>query len=128
MTIKQRLLAEILSMNFVWVGLAPVSALLIILLNRYSIFTSSLRGMEILVFWGITSLSALAGMVTVYPYNLWTSFCGYSIWPFLVLGKKEIVKGEERKLILLLKDCWRVLLLSFFFLIASIAIIIMIVS
>lgn len=127
-TIKQRLLAEILSMNFVWVGLAPVSALLIILLNRYSIFTSSLKGMEILVFWGITSLSALAGMVTAYPYNLWTSFCGYSIWPFLVLGKKEIIEGEERKLVLSLKDSWRVLLLSFFFLIASIAIIIMIVS
>ena len=80
------------------------------------------------MFWGITSLSALAGMVTAYPYNLWTNFCGYSIWPFLVLDKKETVKGEERGLSLSLKDSWRVLLLSFFFLVASIAIIIMIVS
>jgi hypothetical protein len=63
--VRRTFLPEFISMNFMMAGMAPVMTFL--MMGR------DMRAMEPgeLLFWGVMSLSMIAGFVTAYPSNVW---------------------------------------------------------
>jgi FtsP/CotA-like multicopper oxidase with cupredoxin domain len=63
--VRRSFLPELISMNAMMAGMAPVMTLL--MMGR------DMRAMEPteLVFWGVMSLGVLAGFITCYPVNVW---------------------------------------------------------
>src|SRR5882672_115254 len=63
--VRKSFLPELISMNFMMAGMAPVMSFLMM--------SRDMRAMEPsqLLFWGVMSLGVTAGFTTAYPANLW---------------------------------------------------------
>ena len=90
--VRRSLLPEWLSMNAVMAGMIPV---MVVLMSR------DMRSMEpgSLRFWGVMSLSTLAGLVVAYPVNVWLVAVGlkHGMGTVRVLGEGGHSLATERE-------------------------------
>lgn len=114
--IRYRFLTEVISLNFILVGLLPVSFILLILCEK----NLGMRGPGSVLFWGVISLSAIAGALTVYPFNAYMARRGFYFWPFRFIAGKKIALEKNSMVPISLRNAWGALLLSFALLIGSI--------
>ena len=89
--VRRSFLPELLSMNAVMAGMIPVMVVLM---------TRDMRSMEpgSLHFWGVMSLSTLAGMIVAYPVNVWLVAAGlkHGMGTVRVLGEGGHTLHAER--------------------------------
>jgi len=112
----RRFLTEVISLNFVLMGMLPVSGILMSLCEKYL----GMKGPESVLFWGVITLGALAGAITVYPFNVWKIQRGFCWWPVHLFQNGETEHEDNAMAILTLRNAWGGLLLSFALLGASI--------
>ena len=80
----------------------------------------AMRGPGSVLFWGVITLSAFGGALTVYPFNAWKVHRGFYCWPVHFFPDEEIGRKDSAMAILSLRNSWGALLLSFALLIGSI--------
>ena len=117
--VRRRFLTEVISLNFMLVGMLPVSGILMSLCEKHL----GMRGPGSVLFWGVITLGAFTGALTVYPINAYMIRRGFCWWPvqFFADGK---IKREENTLVLpSLRNAWGALLLSFVLLSGSIVLV-----
>jgi len=99
---------EIISLNFVLVGMLPVGGILLGLCEK----DLGMRGPGSVLFWGVTILSAFAGAFTVYPFKAWMAHHGLGWWPVHVLADGRIKREEDAVVLPSWRTAWGALLLS----------------
>jgi hypothetical protein len=114
--VRRRFLTEVISLNFVLMGMLPVSGILMSLFEKYL----GMRGPGSVLFWGVITLGAFGGALTVYPFNTWKVHRGFCCWPVHLFTDGEIEREESAMAILPLRNAWGALPLSFALLIGSI--------
>ena len=114
--IRRRFLTEVICLNFVLVGMLPVSGILMSLCEKYL----GMRGPGSVLFWGVITLSAFAGALTVSPFNAWKARHGSCCWPVHLFTGGGIEREENAMAFLSLRNAWGALLLSFALLSGSI--------
>ena len=87
-----------------------------------------MRGPGSVLFWGVITLGAFGGVLTVYPFNVWKVRRGFSCWPIHLFADEEIARKDSAMAILPLRNAWGALLLSFALLIGSIILVFSLVS
>jgi hypothetical protein len=117
--VRRRFLTEVISLNFVLMGMLPVSGILMSLCEKYL----GMRGPGSVLFWGVITLSAFGGALTVYPFNAWKVHRGFRCWPVHLFTDGEIEREESAMGILSLRNAWGALPLSFALLISSIVLV-----
>jgi len=117
--VRRRFLTEVISLNFVLMGMLPASGILMSLCEKYL----GMRGPGSVLFWGVITLGAFGGALTVYPFNAWKVRRGFCCWPVHLFADGEIEQEENAIAILPLRKAWGVLLLSFALLISSIVLV-----
>jgi len=75
------------------------------------------------LFWGVITLGAFGGALTVYPFNAWKVHRGFCCWPVHLFADGEIEREENAMAILPLRNAWGTLLLSFALLSGSIVLV-----
>jgi hypothetical protein len=65
------------------------------------------------LFWGVISLSAIAGVLTVYPFNAYMARRGFYSSPVQSFAGGEITREENTMVLTSLRNVWGALLLSF---------------
>jgi len=114
--IQRTIFAQVISANLIWSAAFPL-----ILLLRIRWFPGLLQMINTR-FWLMILLAAIAGVLIVYPFNLWMARRGFGYWPTrLLAGGKTTIKEKSMEP-LNLKNAWSVLLLSFVLLITSLVI------
>ena len=105
----RRLITEVISLNFVLVGMLPVGAILLSLCERQL----GMRGPGSTLFWGVMILCAFAGALTAYPFNVWMARHGLVSLPVHLFAEGRT--NQEKNTIVLpsLRNAWAALLLSF---------------
>ncbi len=66
-----------------------------------------------MLFWGVISLSAIAGALTVYPFNAYMACRGFYSSPVQSFTGGEIPWEENTMVLPSLRNAWSALLLSF---------------
>jgi len=115
-TVRRRFLTEVISLNFVLMGMLPASGILMSLCEKYL----GMRGPGSVLFWGVITLSALVGALIVYPFNAWKIQRGFCWWPVHLFKDGKIEREDNDTARLTLQNAWGGLLLSFALLGASI--------
>ena len=87
----------------------PVSSILMILCEKHL----GMRGPGSVLFWGVISLSAIAGALTVYPFNAYMACRGFYTSPVQSFAGGEITREENTMVLPCLRNAWGALLLSF---------------
>jgi hypothetical protein len=114
--VRRRFLTEVISLNFMLVGMLPVSGILVDLCEKHL----GMRGPGSVLFWGVITLSAFAGALTVYPFNACMARRGFCCWPVQLFAGGEIAQEENAMVSPSLRNAWGALLLSFALLSGSI--------
>jgi hypothetical protein len=114
--VRRRSFSEVITLNFVLVGMFPVSGILMSLCEKHL----GMRGPGSVLFWGVITLGAFAGALTVYPINAYMARRGYSCWPVQLFDDGEIKREENTMVLPSLRNAWGALLLSFALLSGSI--------
>ena len=107
--VRHRFLTEFISLNFILVGMLPVSGILMILCEKHL----GMRGPGSVLFWGVISLSAIAGALTVYPFNAYMARRGFYSSPVQSFAGGAITREENTMVLTSLRNVWGALLLSF---------------
>lgn len=107
--VARRFITEVISLNFVLVGMLPVGFILLGLCERHL----GLRGPGSALFWGVIILCAFAGAITVYPFNAWMAHHGLGCLPVHSLADGETKQRENPNVLPSLRSAWGALLLSF---------------
>jgi hypothetical protein len=84
--IKKTFFAETVSMNFVMVGMIPVMAIMRMKIPG----GDDPKG---LMFWGISSLSTIAGAIAAYPINSWLVGSGLKHGMMTAISSKPVMTG-----------------------------------
>ena len=103
--LRRALLTEIISTCLVLAGMFPVLYLGVIY------WMGGRNDLAHPLWWGLVALAAGAGLLLVYPFNLWLAHRGWARWP--------APEGAAFKAAPSLRSAWPALLLSFALLIAS---------
>ena len=82
-----------------------------------------MRGPGSVLFWGVITLGAFSGALTVYPFNAWKVRRGFCCWPVHLFADEDIEREDSAMAILPLRKAWGALLLSFALLIGSIVLV-----
>ncbi len=106
-------------MNFILVGMLPVSGILMILCEKHL----GMRGPGSVLFWGVISLSAIAGALTVYPFNAYMARRGFFCSQVQLFAGEKIAQEGNATVSPSLRNTWGALLLSFALLSGSIVIV-----
>ena len=117
--IRRRLLTEVISMNFVLVGMLPVAVILMDLCERHL----GMRGPGSALFWSVITLGAFAGALTGYPFNAWMARRGFGFWLVHLFADGEIEREEDTMVLPSLRNAWGALLLSFALLSGSVVLV-----
>jgi len=107
--VARRFITEVISLNFVLVGMLPVGFILLGLCERHL----GLRGPGSALFCGVIILCAFAGAITVYPFNAWMAHHGLGCLPVHSLADGETKQRENPNVLPSLRKAWGALLLSF---------------
>jgi hypothetical protein len=107
--VVRRFITEVISLNFVLVGMLPVGFILLGLCETHL----GLSGPASAFFWGVIILCAFAGVITVYPFNFWMAQHGLGCLPFYSLADGETKQRANPHVLLFLRNAWGALLLSF---------------
>lgn len=116
--VRRRFPAEIVSLNFMLVGMLPVSGILLGLCEQHL----GLRGPGSVLFWGVITLGAFAGALILYPVNVYMARRGFSCWPVRLFKGGEDWRKENAMVMPSLSNAWGVVLLSFVLLSVTLAI------
>ena len=114
--VRRRFLTEVISLNFVLIGMVPVSGILMSLCEKYL----GMRGPGSVLFWGVIILAAFAGALTVYPFNAYMARRDFCCWPVYFFADRNVERVKNTMAILPLRNAWGALLLSFALLSGSI--------
>jgi hypothetical protein len=114
--VRRVFITEVISLNFALVGMLPVAGILMDRCERHL----GMRGPGSVLFWGVIVLGALAGALTVYPFNAWMARRGFSWWPAKLFAGREIDREQGAVALPCLRHAWGALLLSCVFLAGSI--------
>jgi dienelactone hydrolase len=104
--LRRSILAEVISVNLAFAGMVPVMTFT---LERW--FRSNVEVASPL-FWAITSLGAIAGVLVAYPYNLWLVRRHPGSRPTWAAGERGTTQAEEAVTTPSLGNAWGALLLS----------------
>ena len=107
--VARRFITEVISLNFVLVGMLPVGFILLSLCETHL----GLSGPGSALFWGVIILCAFAGAITVYPFNAWMAHHGLGCLPVHSLADGETKQKENAMVLPSLRNAWGALLLSF---------------
>src|SRR5262249_26852968 len=123
--IKKTFFAETVSMNFVMVGMIPVMAIMRMKIPG----GDDPKG---LMFWGISSLSTIAGTVAAYPINSWLVGSGLKHGMMTAISSKPAMPGmsghEHKEPQVSIRKKFGVFLLSTACLVAAVWITLMLVE
>jgi len=114
--VHKTIFAQAISTNLVWSAGFPV-----ILLLRIRWFPG-LPQMVNPQFWLMILLAAIAGLLIIYPFNLWMTRRGFGYWPTRIFAGGKTAIEEKSMTTLYFRNAWGVLLLSFVLLIISVVI------
>ena len=107
--VARRFITEVISLNFVLVGMLPVGGILMSLCETHL----GMSGPGSALFWGVIILCAFAGAITVYPFNAWMAHHGLGCLPVHSLADGETKQKENAMVLPSLRNAWGALLLSF---------------
>ena len=114
--IRRRFLAGVISLNFVLVGMLPVTGILMSVCEM----NLGMSGPGSELFWGVIVLGAFAGALTVYPFNVYMARRGFCFWRCRFFAGEKIAREKNSMVLISLRNAWGVLLLSFSVLIGAI--------
>jgi hypothetical protein len=114
--IRRRFLAGVISLNFVLVGMLPVTGILMSVCEM----NLGMSGPGSELFWGVIVLGAFAGALTVYPFNVYMARRGFCFWLCRFFAGEKIAQEKNSMVLISLRNAWGVLLLSFSVLIGAI--------
>jgi hypothetical protein len=115
-TVHHRFLTEVISLNFILVGMLPVSGILMIVCEKHL----GMRGPGNILFWGVIALSAFASAFTVYPFNAYMARRGFHSSLVQSFADGKITLERNAMVLPTLRNAWGALLLSFALLIGCI--------
>lgn len=115
--VHRTIFAQVISTNLVWSAAFPL-----ILLLRFRWFPGLLQIANPLL-WLMMSLAAIAGVLIIYPLNVWITQRGFGYWPTRIFAGGKTAIEEESMATLYLRNAWGALLLSFVLLIISVVIV-----
>lgn len=115
--VQRTIFAQVISTNLVWSAGFPL--ILLLRIRWFPGFPQMVNPR----FWLMILLAAIAGLLIVYPFNLWMARRGFNYWTTRIFAGGKTAIKEESIAPLYLKNVWGVLLLSFVLLIISVVII-----
>jgi len=101
-------ITEVISLNFVLVGMLPVGGILMSLCEKHL----GMRGPGSALFWGVIIICAFAGALTVYPFNIWMAHHGLGCLPVHLLAEGGTKHEKSTMVLPSLRNAWGALLLS----------------
>jgi len=107
--VARRFITEVISLNFVLVGMLPVGGILMSLCEKHL----GMSGPGSAFFWGVIILCAFAGALTVYPFNVWMAHHGFGCLPVHLLAEGGTKQEENTMVLPSFRNAWGALLLSF---------------
>jgi hypothetical protein len=107
--VARRFITEVISLNFVLLGMLPVGFILLSLCETHL----GLSGPGSALFWGVIIICTFAGAITVYPFNAWMAHHDLGCLPVHSLAEGETKQRVNPNLLPSLRNAWGALLLSF---------------
>ena len=107
--VARRFITEVISLNFVLLGMLPVGGILMSLCETHL----GMRGPGSALFWGVIILCAFAGAITLYPFNAWMAHHGLGCLPVYSLADGGTKQEGNTMVLPSLRIPWGALLLSF---------------
>jgi len=107
--VARRFITEVISLNFVLVGMLPVGGILMSLCEKHL----GMRGPGSALFWGVIIICAFAGALTVYPFNVWMAHHGLGCLPVHLFAEGGTRQEKSTMVLPSLRNAWGALFLSF---------------
>jgi uncharacterized protein DUF4396/acyl-CoA:6-aminopenicillanic acid acyl transferase len=110
--VRGRIPTAIISLNVSLTGMLPVSGIFLVLAEKHL----GMNGPGNPIFWGVISLGAFSGVLTLYPFNAWRVHRSFYFWSGRLLAIREN-KREMNVVVPVPPDkTWGAILLSVAFL------------